>query len=89
MAKKARLCFTDIDRRYCDKFGHFPDYHYLYLYHEKGYAMEEAGKTVQRNVDSIWREMKAEHEREEAEKKVTASEAFTIITKEDTEQIPF
>lgn len=60
--KKAKLKFTIIDQKYNEKYGKYPDYDYIRMYHEKG--ADYANKTINERINSIWEEMQAEHKKE-------------------------
>lgn len=54
--KKAGIHFSDMEKEYQKKYGIMPDYHHTELYQK--YGAETAGRTVQENMDAVWREMR-------------------------------
>lgn len=56
LGKKARISFSPMEKEYNARFGMFPDYHYDELYEKYGH--DAAEKTVQKNMDKIWADIK-------------------------------
>lgn len=56
LGKKARIHFSDMEKEYQKKHGMMPDYHHTELYRK--YGAETADRTVQANMDALWKEMR-------------------------------
>lgn len=60
--KKAKIEFTPLEYEYAKKYGLYPDRHFERLYVEKGAII--ASQTVNENMNNLYKELKAQHEKE-------------------------
>ena len=63
MARRAVLRFTTLEYRYQDTYGIMPDYDYDRMI-RNGYSPEEAARIRNERIQTVWQEMKYDHEHE-------------------------
>ena len=78
--KKAKIKFTPLEHEYAKKYGLYPDRHFERLYAEQGAII--ASQIVNTNMNNLYRELKAQHEKEQNLQSVEKSDncPFEVTT---------